>query len=466
MIMAAFELDVNDWAEEQFGSSDFNDARLTKRAVKVAAQMAADPSGSTPEQTETWADCKAAYRLMDHDRVTFPALAEPHWKSTRAALRGRCLLIDDTTTICFERGRRIQGMGIVQDERHPGFLLHTALALDPVHGAVVGVAGQVIRHRKKKLRREKHARDRLTRDRESLVWGDLIDLVGPPREEAAYVHVCDRGADNFEVFCRLLRQRSQWVIRAAQLDRLVIPHEGPKCRLDDHLATCPVAGTYDLNLKATTASPARTAQVEVRSSSLKMPAPQSVSPFVKRTGIREIPTQVVEVREVNPPKNVEPLHWVLYAAQEVNCFEDAWQVVEDYEKRWTVEDYHKALKTGCRLEDRLYETAQRLEAVTGILSVIAVRLLQLRTAARSEPQRPAKSIVPAKWIALLEAVQKGKQRPLTTVYEFYRALARLGGFLGRKHDGEPGWITLWRGFDKLHLLVRGAEALQQAKRCG
>jgi hypothetical protein len=464
--MATLELDVNVWAEEQFGNSDLNDARLTKRAVKVAAQMAADPSGSTPEQMETWANCKATYRLMDHDRVTFQALAEPHWKATRAAMRGRCLLIDDTTTICFEMGRKIKGMGIVQDEKHPGFLLHSALALDPVNGAVLGIAGQVIRHRKKKLKREKNARDRLKRDRESLMWGQVIDLVGKPAEGVTYTHVCDRGADNFEVFCRLLLQRSQWVIRAAQLDRLVFPPEGPKCRLDDHLATCPVAGTYQLDLKATAEHPARTAQVEVRYSSIRIPRPQSVSPFVKETGIREIPTQVVEVREVNPPKNVEALLWVLYAAQEVNCFRDAWQVVEDYEKRWTVEDYHKALKTGCRLEDRLYETAKRLEAVTGILSVIAVRLLQLRTMARSEPHRPAKSIVPAKWIAMLESVQKGKKRSLTTVYEFYRALAQLGGFLGRKHDGEPGWITLWRGFDKLHLLVRGADALNEAKRCG
>jgi hypothetical protein len=202
--MATLELDVNVWAEEQFGNSDLKDARLTKRAVKVAAQMAANPSGSTPEQTETWADCKATYRLMDHDRVTFQALAEPHWKATRAAMRGRCLLINDTTTICFEMGRKIKGMGIVQDKKHPGFLLHSALALDPVNGAVLGIAGQVIRHRKKKLKREKNARDRLKRDRESLMWGQVIDMVGKPAEGVTYTHVCDRGADNFEVFCRLL----------------------------------------------------------------------------------------------------------------------------------------------------------------------------------------------------------------------------------------------------------------------
>lgn len=135
--------------------------------------------------------------------------------------------------------------------------------------------------------------------------------------------------------------------------------------------------------------------------------------------------------------------------------------IEYYEQRPVVEEYHKALKTGCRLESRQYETAHRLEAVTGILSVVAVRLLQLKTVARREPERPACEVVPRKWIEMLASVRK---RPVTTVRQFFRELAGLGGFLARKGDGEPGWITLWRGFEKLHLLIRGATLAKQ--KCG
>jgi len=458
------ELDVNRWSQQQFGPCQLGDARRVKRAVKFAAQVAADPSGSTPEQTEKWADCKAAYRLLDNDGVTFEALAGPHWQLTRARFRGHVLLIDDTSDIGFGLDRQIAGMGMINSERHPGFLLHSALALDAATGEVLGLAGQTIRHRRRCAKHET-SRDRLKRvDRESRLWTEVIEQVGPPSAEAQYTHVCDRGADNFEVFCQLLQEGCEWVIRAAQLDRLLgTPHAGRQ-RLDSYLASLPLAGTYTLEVRGTTKHPPRTAQIEVRFGSVVMPRPQDVSQRVKESGIREIPMQVVQVREVQAPVGVEPLTWVLYTSHPLHDFEQARQVIGMYEQRWIIEEYHKALKTGCRLEQRLYATAARLEAVTGILAVVAVRLLQLKTVARTTPDRPAAEIVPARWITMLTSVHRGPPRTITTVYEFYRALAKLGGFLGRKRDGEPGWMTLWRGFEKLHLLVRGAEAY--VNKCG
>ena len=112
----------------------------------------------------------------------------------------------------------------------------------------------------------------------------------------------------------------------------------------------------------------------------------------------------------------------------------------------------------------MYETAPRLEAVTGILSIVAVRLLQLKTVARTQPECPAAKVVPLRWVEMLKRARKSRARKIDTVYEFYRALAKLGGFLGRKHDGEPGWITIWRGFEKLHLMIRGSEVA--TKKCG
>lgn len=454
------ELDVTKWAQEQFGACQLGDVRRVRRAVKFAAQSAANPSGHTPEQTEKWGDCKAAYRLLDQEEVTFTALAAPHWEQTRASFSGHVLLIDDTTDVCFGQ-RDIAGMGMIQDEQHPGFLLHSALAVQAESGVVLGMAAQTIRHRKR--RRKQHSRDRLKRaDRESKLWGDVIDQVGPPPENVLCTHVCDRGADNYEVYCHFVLQRTLWVVRAAQLDRLILAPSGEKLRLNDYLATLPLGGSYELELKATEKCSARTAQIEVRFGSLSMPRPHDVSRWVKDSGIRQIAMQVVEVREVNPPKGVKPLSWVLYTGHAAANFEQAWQVIEFYEQRPVVEDYHKALKTGCRLEARLYETAARLEAVTGVLSVVAVRLLQLKTVARTDPDRPAAEVVPKAWLQMINCLPQPKNKPVTTVRDFYRAMARLGGFLARKSDGEPGWITLWRGFEKLHLLVRGAKTLRRS----
>lgn len=451
------ELDVTKWAQEQFGTCQLGDVRRTRRTVKYASQAAANPSAHTPEQTEEWGDCKATYRLFDQEEATFAALATPHWKQTRASFTGHVLLIDDTTDVCFGQ-RDIADMGMIQDEQHPGFLLHSALAVKAESGVVLGMAAQTIRHRKR-LPKE-HSRDRLKReDRESKLWGDVIDLVGPPSENVVYTHVCDRGADNYEVYCHFVQQRTLWVVRAAQLDRLILTPSGEKQRLDKYLATLTLAGTYQLELRATEKYSARTAQIEVRFGSLAMPRPHVTSRWVKDSGIRQISMQVVEVREVDPPRGVEPLYWVLYTAHAVTDFEQAYQVIGYYEQRPIVEDYHKALKTGCNLEARLYETAARLEAVTGVLSVVAVRLLQLKTVARTDPERPAADVVPKKWLKMINSLPQSKRRPVVTIYEFYRAMARLGGFLARKSDGEPGWITLWRGFEKLHLLVRGTDTL-------
>jgi len=122
-----------------------------------------------------------------------------------------------------------------------------------------------------------------------------------------------------------------------------------------------------------------------------------------------------------------------------------------------VEDYHKAIKTGCSLEDRQYQTTARLERLTGMMSLQAVRLVQLRTIARTQPETPATKVVSKRWIEILARLRK-KTNPMEwTIRDFYREMAGLGGFLGRKGDGEPGWQTTWRGFNKLIQALRGYE---------
>jgi hypothetical protein len=276
----------------------------------------------------------------------------------------------------------------------------------------------------------------------------------------------DRGADNFEVYCHCLEQRTDWVVRVTQKDRKIIAPQQEKMPLSDCLGTLALAGTYELSLRARPQQAARTAKVEVRLGPLWMPPPKQKSRYVKKLAPAPIPMWVVHVLEVDTPQGVEPMEWILLTSLSVENFEDAWLVIGYYEKRWLIEEWHKALKTGCRLENRQLKTAKRLEALAGLLSVVSVRLLQLKSAARTMPDRPARAVVPERWIAMLQAARKNKKlvraAPMT-VGDFYRQLAMFGGFLGRKSDGEPGWITIWRGWQKLYLLVRGAELIQKTQ---
>ena len=460
----AVAMEISEWAQEQFGECELGDRRRTKRLVKLAAQAATMPDASTPKQTEGWGDCKAAYRLFAQPDVTFEAVTAPHCASSRAVAAGVWLVLNDTTEINFGYDRQLSGVGRVGSAQARGFYLHTAMVVSAEKEEIVGVAGQDLYSRplKKVKRVGSHTRKKLARETD--MWGRVIDRVGSAPAGARFIHVCDRGADNFDVYCHLNQQSAGWVIRAAQLKRIVLDDTGVECSLDDLVRAAPLQGTYELQVRANRDQPARTASIEVRSAPFVMPRPRTgASRYVRDSGITEIPMWAVEAREVNPPRGVKALRWVLLTSEEVRRFDDAWCGIERYEKRSLIEEYHKCLKTGCRVEERLYQSGERLAPVIGMLSVLAVRLLQLKMVARRDPEQPAAQVVPRDWLAAVPLLLK-KRKPIKTVRDFFRGLAQLGGFLGRKGDGEPGWQTIWGGLEKLLLCLRGAEVL--TKKCG
>ncbi len=456
---------VSEWAQLNFGSCQLGDKRRTNRLVQVAEQSASNPSASLPNQFERWGDLKAAYRLFDCDEVTFEAVARPHWNLTKQSAHGRCLVIGDTTEFDFGKDRQIKHIGETGNGSGQGFLLHNALLVHAETEEIIGVAGQTLHYRKKNRRKSRHeaTHQRMKRkNRESEVWGKVIDDVGKPAHGVEYVHVFDRGADNFEVFCRLLQKRGDWVIRAAKLNRKVFAEDtGEQMQLKDYLPRLRLLGQYTLSLRTRPGCPAREAQIEVRVGRIKLPRPQQVSPWVRKLKQPPIATNVIEVVEVNAPKGVKPIRWILFTSLSVESFDDAWQVIGYYELRWLVEEYHKAIKTGCRTESHQLKTAARLEALVGLTSVIAVRLLRLKTLARVNPQASAQRVVPKIWLRMLKLARKNLNRTHDlTVGQFYREVAKLGGFLGRKCDGEPGWITIWRGWEKLNMFVYVASNLK------
>lgn len=457
-------LSAHQWAQTNFGNCVLGDKRRTKRLVRVAEKMADNPSASLPGQSPDWSDLKAAYRLFDTDDVTFQAIASGHWELTRQSATGRTLVIGDTTELDFGRFRQIEGVGPTGNGTGQGFLLHNALMVNAQTEELLGVAGQAIHYRKKKRSDKRlNGSARLKRnDRESLVWGRVIEQIGPPAEGVEYVHVFDRGADNFEVYCRLLQQRGQWVIRASKMSRNVLAGEtDEKMSLEKSLMHAKLLGSYTLSLRARPDQAARNASIEVRVAHVKIPRPPHVSPWVRSLTPSPVAMNVIEVVEVNAPKGVTPIRWVLLTSLPVETFEQAWEIIGYYEHRWLVEEYHKALKSGCTTQKHQLKTADRLESLVGLTSVVAVRLLQLKSLARTNPDALARQVVPAVWLKMLKLAREKLNRVHDlTVGQFYLEVAKLGGFLGRKGDGQPGWITIWRGWEKLNTFVAVATKLR------
>ncbi|QDU73105.1 Transposase for transposon Tn5 [Bremerella volcania] len=456
----------------EFSPCELGDVRRTKRLVKAAAQVLVRPDGTTPEQAESWGDCKALYRLMDCDDISFQAITSPHYERTRQSGDAGSvrLILNDTTEIDYDSKRRARGLGPVGRNTGRGFFLHSALMRDPVTKQVIGLAGQEVQYRTKK----KGAKNSRRRDphREQAVWGRLIDQIGSPPPGATWLHVCDRGADDYEVFCRAYRQRCGWIVRACRLNRQVISPSGDRMTLKEHLTAQPVRGRQSLEVAATLKRSARTAQLELRFAPLALPRPRVINAWIRKHAPSEpLAMWVVELAEIDPPNDAEQVRRTLLTSQPVETVEQAQQIIDYYAQRWAIEEYHKALKTGCQVESRYYETAERLERITGLLAIVAVQLLRLRHLADEHPDHPAIEVVPAQWI---KTITKVRQRPsprapkinatTMTLEEFDKHLGGLGGHLGRKCDGRPGWQTLWRGPEKLLLILRGCEILRT--KCG
>jgi len=441
--------DSQSWAVSNFGLCELGDQRRTNRAVQIARRMADNPSGSSPRQITEWSELKACYRFFNSESVTFDALARPHWDQTRESARGRVLIICDTTEMSYSQNRKIQGLGPVGKGSTIGFFLHNALMATAETGEILGLAQQELFHRVPAPSKE-NRRQRSRRPRESEIWGQMVDAIGAPALGNEYIHVCDRGADNLELFCHLREQHCQWVIRCSHLNRHVQPlvngNLGSLICVEDALAESRILGTASLSLRSREGMESRVAQLEIRCCEVSIPQPDHRSPYLRSINFRSLSQTLVEIRELNPPKGATALRWVLWTSLPIQTLDDALEVIHFYEQRWLIEEFHKAIKTGCQFETRQYQTSHCLEALAGMTSVLAVRLLMMKQLARIAPETPAKQIVPQEWLRVAEIL---RSRQLPTVRDFMRNLAALGGFLMRKHDGEPGWITIWRGTEVL-----------------
>jgi hypothetical protein len=460
------------WAQMEFSSTRLGDARRSARLVEVASAVAQHPNGTLPASLPDWADLKAAYRLFDTEAVTFEAISNPHWLRTREACRqpGEYLLVEDTTMLDFTLHPKTKGLGWLGDSWSQGILLHTTAALrveawdldQCPDVTLVGLFGQQRWTRDHAPRKGTESRrELLQRPRESGRWAQVFEQVEPPPSGVQWIYLADRESDIYEVFQRCEEKQVEYVIRASRKRALTDADQ----TIFSKVAQAPVLGKIDLALRTREESPARTVVLELRSAVAELRG-------VWRPGGRMAPLEVnvVQVREVDPPAGQEPICWVLLTSLPCTRLVEARRVVSRYSCRWLVEEYHKALKTGTRIESSQLETRARLEALLGVLAIVAVRLLQTKLLARARPDQ----LVPeqefgSEAIEILNA-RFGKPKKGWTYSSLLIALARLGGFLARRGDGAPGWITIWRGWNRLMTMAEGCSSVprfrQKRKTCG
>lgn len=459
--MRTFLSSPADWAQAEFGSAPLGDSRRSQRLVKVAARLAANPGGTLPRAMPDWAELKAAYRLFNAGDVTFEGVSVRHWERTLDACRqpGDYLLLEDTTALAFNGRPGCEDLGFIGDDKARGFELHSTLAvriegwtLEPrPEGNVVGLLYQQCsapRHRPEGETRSQQ----LSRPRRSDKWAESIRRVGRPPEGVRWIYCGDRETDFYEALDTCRQHGVDFVIRSCHDRRLA----DPDGHLWEQVTRAPLLGRTTMPVRSRGGQPARTAIVEVRRMRVDLDGPWR--PGGWRDALKDV--GVVEVREVDAPEGVkEPLHWILLTSLPCETWAEAQRVVGYYTARWWIEEYHKGLKSGAGVEESQLAKAYRLESLIAVLAVVAVRLLSTKLLARSHPEtfEAAKSFG-KEMLGMLER-KFGKPKDGWTNKNVLIATARLGGFLARKHDGLPGWQTIWHGWNRLMWMCEGADLI-------
>jgi hypothetical protein len=457
------------FVREHFGGADLGHVKRNACLLRVAEKICRHPGGTLPHKLANPADYKAMDALMNRPEVTHASVLAPHLRRTRErmeAAKGVVLLVHDTTELDYS-GLSIPELGPIGNGGGRGYLCHNSLAVDPERQEVLGLAHQILHHRVCVPAKEGVKAKRERQSRESRLWSQAVLALGEPPAHVGVVDVADRGADIFEFLATEKKLRRTCLVRAWHNRSIRVGHDGTgeKTLLFKYLRSLAAQGQKTKKVFERSTGQEREVKLAIAFAAVALQPPH-----VRKGDYENKPLAVWGLRiwEPNPPKGQKPLEWFLLCLDPVTTSEVAWQKSAWYACRYMVEEYHKGQKTGCAIEQMQFETEQALQPMIALLSVVTVMLLNLRLACRQPgaETRKASEVVDPQYEEILRAWRYKKPRTEMSVREFFMALARLGGHMNRKSDGNPGWLVLWRGWMDLQSMLTGAEAeRRRPKKC-
>jgi len=441
-----------DWAEEEFGNIDLGDERLSRRLVTIARDFYARPQASIPQACQTRAKTKAAYRLFDHPETHMDILLSQHYTATvnRCKAENIVLAVQDTTTLNYSAHPATADLGLIgsrKDGGAIGLLVHDTMAFNP-EGVPLGLLDVQSWVRDPEEFGKKTKRHELPiEEKESNKWLKSFEKVAVAQRECpdtTFVSIGDREADIYELFMMATTDHAapKLLVRAEQ-NRVLTEEQG---HLWEHLGFLDAVGIQEIHIPRQGKRNARTAQLEIRFAEVNLKPPK------RKQKLAPLRIWAVKALEINTPENVEPLEWMLLTTCPVTNFDQAVEKLAWYAKRWGIEIYHRTLKSGCKIEERQLGQADRIEACLAVDMVVAWRILHLTKLGRDTPDVPCTVFFEdSEWKALVAYIKQDTIPPEAppTLREATRMVASLGGFLGRKCDGDPGTKSLWLGLQRV-----------------
>jgi hypothetical protein len=451
-------------ASFEFQNARLGDARRSARLARIADQLAQAPEASLPDKADDPSQLEGTYRFLNNPHVEPEDVLAPHQACVvgRAKQRGLVYVLHDTTEFGFG-GTCRSGLGPLAGGKREGFFTHLSFCVAPTLEPL-GTLDMYcwVRDGKAKGKRSQQALQ-YDPDRESLRWPAAVhNCAELLHGHAEAIHVMDREADCFEWLAEMVEHGYRFVVRVCH-DRRLDPNRKAKHvpMTFEVLQSAPVMMQREVPLTARRQSPANRPPVKterfplrnMRNATLQVRA-KSLEPSPGNGSALHLPGKIcvnyIEVSETHPPEGEAPVLWRLVTTEPIDTPQQIAGIVDAYCARWLIEEFFKAIKTGCRYEDLQLETARALLLALPIYAAVAWRLLRLRWMDRHAPDAPASHVLTQAQLAVLRAKRKrdGKPLPLSpTVRDVLTAIARLGGHLPQ--NGRPGWQVLGRGMDKL-----------------
>lgn len=461
---------------EEMAAASLGDARLNARLDRVIDALEQHPDVGFPSACGGDAETEALYRFLRNPRVSLEAVLTPHVCATVARCRavGEVLVIHDSTDNVFAGEKARVGLTKVGPRRHE-FWLHVALAVsaDGLR-APLGVVGLAPWARKTRpARRAKpHWRERFKDPhKESRRWSEGVRAVrGRLGTEVTAIHLMDREGDNYELFADAIQRGERFVIRLNYDRRLATDDESGMTTIATAMPEA-VLCVREVPVSARSAGapsrprvarrPARarrTATIRITAASVTLKRP----PDHRDPLPRMLPVNIVYAWEPAPPHGESPIEWRLVTTEPIETVEQVERIVDWYRTRWLIEEFFKCLKTGCAYERRQLESLDTLLVALGLLAPIAWQLLLVRHLAHHRRDLRATVALTQRQLAVLRTTPSGSTLSTTaSVRDALLAVARLGGHL--RQNGEPGWLVLTRGMQKLHDMEIGWTAAERSR---
>ena len=449
-----------------YAKAKLGDSRLGKRLARLLNQLAGNPTASISAAVQDPYQAKAAYRFVGNEEVTTEKITNITRDVTLANINKVkppvVLLPQDTTEFNYTNLKATEGLGNIGTIKTAmGIVTHSSIAISDT-GEVFGLIAQKTWVRPPAEHGKSSERIKLPiEEKESNKWLETIENAGNLFPEGTLaVHICDREGDIYELFCKAERDNAKYLSRKCH-DRKIESDEGIG-KLDDYEKALPLAGRITISVPrdSHTGRKARDAELEIRYGKCQIMKPSNLVSNIVLP--KSIEVYIVTATEKNPPPDQEKIYWHLITNVPTESFEDAVERIQWYTQRWKIEVFHRTLKSGCKVEELQSGSADKLMKLIAIYSIIALQIMELGYIARTQPDATCEMcFMEDEWKILYRVANKTKDLPEKppTIQEAVVMIAKLGGFLGRKSDGQPGVTVIWRGLTKLYTILDAAEFL-------